>query len=93
MSSTTQLTGPMLKVLNATLDELKRVSDELWTEFEVGINPIYTNYGVPDVCSQARAFELTASYCEDIERKKKQLSLLREFGIAGAMNQLLAETA
>lgn len=90
MSSTQPATGPMRKMLDEAIEQLKKLNDDLWAEFEIGINPVYTNYGVPEVCSQARAFEFMDSYTDDIARKKKQLQLLRDNGIEQAMAALLA---
>lgn len=90
MSSTIEATGPMRTLLTKVMDKMKQVDADLWMFGEIGVKPEYLHYGIPDVCSQAMAFGLMQSLCEEYKRKKEMLALLKEEeSIEEAMEELL----
>lgn len=91
MSSTEQLTGPMTVQLNKAIEILKQVDADLWKAGEVGVRPEYLHYGIPEICSQAMAFSLLHSFCEEITRKRQLLALLHGRTIEEAMQKLVEE--
>lgn len=69
-------TGPMLDILNNTLAKLTTLDAQLWQLFGYGIDPQYTNYGVPEGITGVRAFMLLEAYHEELTRKSKAMKLL-----------------
>lgn len=91
MSSTEQLTGPMVIQLNKAIEKLKVIDADLWRAGEIGVRPEFLHYGIPEICSQAMAFSLLHSFCEEIVRKRQLLALMEGRTIEEAMQKMVDE--